>query len=54
MPKIYNGFDINRFVFWRGLSDGKHNLKEFIWKSDGCKVDALNIKEGYYSGGVFF
>ncbi len=55
MPKIYNGFNINKMIFWRGLSDSKNIDKEFTWRSnDGSSVDAINIKEGYYSGGVLF
>ncbi|MGY3778405.1 glycoside hydrolase family 38 N-terminal domain-containing protein [Isobaculum melis] len=52
MPKIYNGMDIQRTVFWRGVPNDKATQREFIWKSeDGSKVTALNIKNGYFVGG---
>ncbi len=55
MPKIYNGFGIDKMIFWRGLSDSKLKAKEFIWKSDDdSRVTALNIPEGYYSGGAIY
>lgn len=55
MPKIYNEFGINKMVFWRGLSKRKSLVKEILWSADdGSKVKALNIPEGYYSGGSIF
>ncbi len=55
MPKIYDGFGIDKMVFWRGLSDSKCESKEINWKSeDGSNVNAINIPEGYYSGGAIY
>ncbi len=53
MPKIFNGFGYDRFVFWRGLSSTTSPCREFIWKSeDGSCLTCYNIKEGYYPGGA--
>ncbi|QVI34511.1 alpha-mannosidase [Lacticaseibacillus chiayiensis] len=50
MPKIYQGFDIGSTVFWRGMPHEK-NARYFYWTaSDGSKVLAANIKNGYYAG----
>ncbi len=54
MPKIYNGFNIDKMVFWRGLSDSKSPSKEIQWVSGKSKVKALNIPEGYYAGGAIY
>ena len=52
MPKILNGFDIKRSVFWRGVSKDVCPNREFIWKSeDDSSVLVYNIKNGYYYGG---
>ncbi len=52
LPKILNGFAIDKIIFWRGK---KGNEREFIFKSnDGSSVDAYNIKEGYYYGGAIY
>ncbi|WEG72883.1 glycoside hydrolase family 38 C-terminal domain-containing protein [Vagococcus intermedius] len=50
MPKIYQGFNINHALFWRGLAkDAK--TRYFYWSSeDGSKVLTANIKNGYYAG----
>lgn len=51
MPKIYNGFDIKRAVFWRGVPHDVTNEREFTWSSeDGSKVTVANIKNGYFIG----
>lgn len=48
MPTIYNGFGINRFLFWRGLNPETSPFKEFKWVgNNGSSVDTYNIKEGY-------
>ncbi len=48
MPLIYNGFGIDKYIFWRGLNPNRFSKKEFIWAgNDGSKVNAYNIKEGY-------
>ena len=53
MPKIFNGFGFDRFVFWRGLSSRTSPYREFIWESeDGSALTCYNIKEGYYPGGA--
>lgn len=55
MPKIYNDFGLKTMVFWRGLSQRKSIVKEILWSADdGSSVKALNIPEGYYSGGSIF
>ncbi|MGR3741894.1 glycoside hydrolase family 38 N-terminal domain-containing protein [Companilactobacillus sp. DQM5] len=51
MPKIYNGFNIRRAVFWRGLPVDLTKNRFFNWKSsDGSNVNVLNINGGYYAG----
>ncbi|WP_051786098.1 glycoside hydrolase family 38 N-terminal domain-containing protein [Endozoicomonas numazuensis] len=53
MPKIFNGFGLTRFVFWRGLSSSKSAYREFLWQSeDGSQLTCYNIREGYYPGGA--
>ncbi len=48
MPTIYNGFGIDKFVFWRGLNPNTYKYKEFKWVgNDGSFVETYNIKEGY-------
>ncbi len=54
MPKIYNQFGIDKMIFWRGLSDSKCKNREIVWKSDSSSVKAVNIHEGYYSGGAIY
>ncbi|GAA0068600.1 mannosylglycerate hydrolase [Clostridium sardiniense] len=52
LPKILNGFDIQRSIFWRGVSKDECPNREFIWNSeDGSSVLVYNIKDGYYYGG---
>ena len=52
MPKILNGFDIKRSVFWRGLSKDICANREFIWKcEDDSQVLVYHIKNGYFYGG---
>lgn len=49
MPKIYNGFGIQRSVFWRGLSQDVCASREFNWKSeDGSQVQCYQLRNGYY------
>ncbi len=51
MPKIYNGFGINKTVFWRGLNSDTCSSREFLWQAeDGCEITAYNIKNGYFVG----
>ncbi|EIR4022433.1 mannosylglycerate hydrolase [Enterococcus sp. DIV1614a] len=50
MPKIYQGFDIQHALFWRGMPK-EANTRYFYWTSnDGSKVLTANIKNGYYAG----
>lgn len=50
MPKIYQGFDIQHALFWRGMPK-EANARYFYWTSnDGSKVLTANIKNGYYAG----
>jgi mannosylglycerate hydrolase len=52
MPHIYQGFGINRAIFWRGMTEynGTKN-SEFIWKSaGGDQVTTLLMPLGYAIG----
>lgn len=52
LPMIYNGFGIERAMFWRGCSE-RHgtNKTEFIWQSnDGSEVSAQVLPLGYAIG----
>lgn len=50
MPKIYQGFNIQYALFWRGMPK-EFNARYFYWSSnDGSKVLAANIKNGYSIG----
>ncbi|NTM33409.1 alpha-mannosidase [Enterococcus faecium] len=50
MPKIYQGFEIQYALFWRGMPK-EAQARYFYWSSnDGSKVLTANIKNGYYSG----
>ncbi|MBE1276713.1 mannosylglycerate hydrolase [Enterovibrio baiacu] len=52
LPMIYNGFGIDRAMFWRGCSE-RHgtNKTEFIWQSnDGSEVTAQVLPLGYAIG----
>lgn len=52
LPQILNGFDINRAIFWRGVSERKGTDKtEFYWQSDdGSKVLTQLLPLGYAIG----
>lgn len=46
MPQIYNGFDIEKLVFRRGLGDHQMLDSEFYWESeDGSKVFTHNVRD---------
>ncbi|MEZ8143269.1 alpha-mannosidase [Enterovibrio norvegicus FF-162] len=52
LPMIYNGFGIDRAMFWRGCSE-RHgtNKTEFLWQSnDGSEVTAQVLPLGYAIG----
>ena len=52
LPMIYNGFGIDRAMFWRGCSE-RHgtNKTEFLWQSnDGSEVSAQVLPLGYAIG----
>ncbi|WEM44501.1 mannosylglycerate hydrolase (plasmid) [Photobacterium sp. DA100] len=52
LPMIYNGFGIDRAMFWRGCSE-RHgtNKTEFVWQSnDGSEVTAQVLPLGYAIG----
>lgn len=52
LPKILNGFDINRSIFWRGVANDVCPNREFIWKGeDYSSLLVYNIKNGYFYGG---
>ncbi|GHA65842.1 mannosylglycerate hydrolase [Photobacterium aphoticum] len=52
LPMIYNGFGIDRAMFWRGCSERHGTDKtEFIWQSnDGSEVIAQVLPLGYAIG----
>ncbi|OON94923.1 MAG: alpha-mannosidase [Epulopiscium sp. Nele67-Bin001] len=52
LPQILNGFDINRCIFWRGVSERKGtNKTEFYWTADdGSKVLVQLFPLGYAIG----
>lgn len=46
MPQIYNGFDIEKLVFRRGLGEHQMLDSEFYWESlDGSKVFTHNVRD---------
>lgn len=49
MPQILRGFDIDSFVFTRGMGDEAEKLKaEFLWRApDGSSVLAIHMILGY-------
>lgn len=50
MPKIYNGFDITKAVFWRGMPKEK-SARYFYWTSDDdSQVLVANLRNGYPVG----
>ncbi|MEG0256542.1 glycoside hydrolase family 38 C-terminal domain-containing protein [Vagococcus sp.] len=51
MPKIYNGFGLDKTIFWRGVPNDVTEDREFRWESeDGSSVVSSNIKNGYFVG----
>ncbi|KLV03714.1 alpha-mannosidase [Photobacterium aquae] len=52
LPMIYNGFGIDRAMFWRGCSERHGTDKtEFVWQSnDGSEVTAQVLPLGYAIG----
>ncbi len=52
LPMIYNGFDIDTAMFWRGCSERHGTDKtEFLWQSnDGSEVAAQVLPLGYAIG----
>ncbi|EKO5124003.1 mannosylglycerate hydrolase [Vibrio fluvialis] len=52
LPAIYNGFGIQRAMFWRGCSERHGTDKtEFVWQSnDGSEVTAQVLPLGYAIG----
>lgn len=50
MPKIYNGFGIDKAIFWRGMPKEK-SARYFYWTSDDdSKVLVTNLRNGYPVG----
>lgn len=49
LPQILNGFDIDNFIFMRGMGDEGDTLKtEFIWQApNGSKVIAVHLIDSY-------
>lgn len=53
MPQIYQEFEIEDTMFWRGVSDDDVEQTEFKWRGeDGSVVTAFQIPSGYYIGGA--
>ena len=54
LPQIFEGFDINSFLFMRGMGDEGESLgDEFIWQApNGSKIIAVHLRIGY-SNGIF-
>ena len=52
LPQILRGFDIDSFIFTRGLGDQQERLgAEFLWIApDGSRVLAINQRKGYDNG----
>lgn len=52
MPQILRGFDIDSFIFTRGLGEEQNRLgTEFLWIApDGSRVLAINQRNGYCNG----
>lgn len=52
MPQILRGFDIDSFIFTRGLGDQQDRVgTEFLWIApDGSRVLAVNQRHGYTNG----
>ncbi|ETY72679.1 alpha-mannosidase [Lactiplantibacillus fabifermentans T30PCM01] len=50
MPKIYNGFGIDKAIFWRGMPE-EQSSRYFYWTSDDdSKVLVANLRNGYPVG----
>ena len=49
LPQLLRGFDIDSFIFTRGMGDEGEKLKtEFIWRApDGSEVLAVHLLKGY-------
>lgn len=53
MPQIYQEFEIEDTLFWRGVSDDDVQKTEFKWRGeDGSIVNVYQIPSGYYIGGA--
>lgn len=52
LPQILRGFQIDNFIFTRGLGDEEAVLgAEFLWNApDGSRVLAINQRKGYCNG----
>ncbi|WP_392561106.1 glycoside hydrolase family 38 C-terminal domain-containing protein [Orbus sturtevantii] len=51
MPQIYTQFELNGFLFWRGISDDRLKQSEFIWQGvDGSRILAHQLFFAYYYG----
>lgn len=50
MPKIYNGFGIDKAIFWRGMP-AEQSSRYFYWTSDDdSKLLVANLRNGYPVG----
>ena len=52
LPQLLNGFDLDTFIFMRGMPDelARKDTLVFTWKSsDGSSVLAYYIKDGYFN-----
>lgn len=52
LPQILRGFQIDNFIFTRGLGEEEDTLgTEFLWNApDGSRVLAINQRKGYCNG----
>jgi len=54
LPQIFRGFDIDNFVFMRGMGDEGDKLKtEFIWQApNGSEVIAVHLIDSYVNAAL--
>lgn len=56
MPQIYQGFNLNHFIYWRGIRKTQLDNKVLHqWKGiDGSTIIAYNFYSGYWAMGTHF
>ena len=51
MPQIYNHFELEGSIFWRGIADDRLKQLEFLWEgSDGSTILSNQLYFAYYYG----